>query len=73
MYVSHIRIMCVVDIKNVLRTGMNMSVSRIRMWLYNIFTWIFHTKAEVYVIATSVGWGCRRHQLRLCRGVRPPP
>ena len=22
---------------------------------------------------SPVGWGCRIHQLHLCRGVRPPP
>ena len=25
------------------------------------------------IVDCSVGWGCRIHQLLLCRGVRPPP
>ena len=32
--------MCVMDIMNVLRTGMSMSISHIQIWLYNRFSFL---------------------------------
>ena len=45
--------MCVMDIMNVLRTGMNMSISRIHIWLCNTWSHLSH----------PVSWGNRIHRL----------
>ena len=63
--------MCVMDIMNVLRTGMNMSISHIHIWLCNIYIYIYIYMISKHIFC-PVGWGCRIHRLLLSRGVRPP-
>ena len=46
------------DIMNVLCTGMNISISRIHVWLCNngvsTFNWLFNTKMKIQIISTQL-------------------
>ena len=48
----------------------------IRLFCYDLSVPIFCSKIFLplsHPVVCPVGWGCRRHRLLLCRGVRPPP
>ena len=46
---------------------------RVSWSIYELFSWPSYVLSYFSVFHGSVGWGCRIHQLHLCRGVRLLP
>ena len=51
----------------------NVSAALISNLLQGLFNTMIHPKQDQIGYYCPVGWGCRIHQLHLCRGVIPPP
>ena len=66
---SYVIYMCVMDIMNVLRTGMNVSISRIHIWLCNTFNHIISecSKLAQKVYKTRHDWVSKVIHWKMCK------
>ena len=64
------KILCILCLFQIIRGNMILQSIKNKM-LVSLTTSIANLFATDF--SCPVGWGCRIHQLLLCRGVRPPP